>query len=231
MTLAREQAVQAIEKIELYGIDSKLTDMDVVDAVAAVRQLEPKQRQLVLTELATRVWLRPCQLGIPLYPQFEGVLRAHFFGQDDLEQAIFDCLGTCQASMSVRALYTKFLQGMFAASGKTRLSFYKDILTEAGVEMELEDAAFGDKALSFLKSVLDSVHKEHLLVFYYAGLALKVSMARDPSAGSFQSEESLDAICRYFEEGIPLEGRFLQYTRNSAFLKHSLEEGRLSKIR
>lgn len=120
---------------------------------------------------------------------------------------------------------------MFAASGKTRSDFYKDILTDAGIKMELADAKFGDEALDFFKKVLTSVHRAHLLVFYSAGLALKLSSELDLHMGSSVGEERLDAICRYFEEGIPLEGRFLHYSRDSKRIKYSLEEGRLSKIK
>ncbi len=231
MTLAREQAIQVMKSRNLDIQSSELTGTHIIDLVAISRKLEPKEKQLVLTELATHAWLRLRLLERPLYPEFENVLWAYLSVQDNLEEKIIDCLGACKVSMDMEALYNKFLRGMFAASGKTRLDFYRSMLVDAGIEMRMEEAEFGSDAFAFLKRIINSVHRAHLLVFYSTGLVSKLSRERDPAMGSSISEERLEAICRYFEDGIPLEGQFLRYSKDSTVLAHSLEIGRLSRIK
>ncbi len=231
MTLAREQAIQVMKSRNLDIHSSELTGTHIIDIVALGRRLEPRERQLILTELATRAWLRPRPFEGPLYPEFEEVLWTYLSKEEGVEEKVIASLGTSRADPGIEKLYNEYLKGMFASSGKARLDFYKDMLTEAGIEMGLEDAEFGDEALNFFAKVANSVHKEHLLVFYSAGLVAKLAIERDPSKCNPWSEEWLDAVCRYFENGLPLEDQFIHYSKDCAFLKRSLEEGRLSKIK
>ncbi len=231
MLLAREQAIQAIKSLDLDPHGAELSRKEAIEAIMRARQLEPKQRRLVFTELATRAWLRPRPLEGPLYPGFEEVLWEHFSRQEGVEEKVIASLGARQADTEIQALYNEYLRGMFAASGKTRCDFYRDMLAEAGIEIGLGDAEFGEEAFSFLTRVANSVHREHLLVFYSAGLVVKLAKERDHSIDNASREEWLDAVCRYFESGLPLECQFFQYSKDSAFLNHSLEEGRLSQMR
>ncbi len=56
-----------------------------------------------------------------------------------------------RAEKESAALYNSYLKGMFAASAKSRLDFYKSTLAETGIQMSLEDAEFGDEALILLQ--------------------------------------------------------------------------------
>lgn len=95
------KTVKAMKGGSLDMPDSNSADIDVIDAVAAARLLEPKQRQLVLAGLATRLWFEPCPFRGPTYSEFEDVLRKYLLPQDDLEQRISGYLGGHQVSVNI----------------------------------------------------------------------------------------------------------------------------------
>ncbi len=69
-----------------------------------------------------------------------------------------------------KKVYFDFLRGMFTASEKTRSELYRSSPLEANIEPELNGAEFGNGIKVFYSGAIKSVHKEHLLVFYSAGL-------------------------------------------------------------
>lgn len=231
MTLAREQAIQAMRSFDLDISVPGLSMADAIQAITIARRLESKQRKLVFTELATRAWLVSRPLGGPIYPEFENMLWEYLLRHENVEEKVLASLSDNRANKDVDALYSNYLKGMFAASGKKRLEFYNEMLTEAGISVDLEDVEFGDEAVNFFLRVANSMHREHLLVYYSAGLVSRLSAPSDPTMNEAMGEEKLDAICRYFENGMPLEDHFLEYSKDDIFLRCSLLEGHLSKIK
>ncbi len=130
---------------------------------------------------------------------------------------------------SVRQLYCEFLQGMFAASGKTRKKFYRDMLAEVEIEPNLLSVEYSDQARAFYGRILGSVHKDHLLVFYSVGLLLKTMKMAYRKDTPFPKKE-LEVLYNYFEENLPLRGKFLRYSRDDSFFISGIEKGTLSEL-
>ncbi len=192
-------------------------------------ELGPSQGQPVLAELATRLWLRPLAWKGPYYPEFEAFLWARLVDRSDLEEHIRSVMIGEGLEASVWQLYFEFLQGMFAASGKTRSKFYRDMLAEVGIEPNLLSVEYGDQARAFYRKVVGSVHMDHLLVFYSVGLLLKTMKMAYRKDTPFPKKE-LEVLYNYFEENLPLGGKFLDYSKNDSFFISGIERGTLSEL-
>ncbi len=119
---------------------------------------------------------------------------------------------------------------MFAKSGKQRKDFYREMLVEVGLCIDLSEVEFGEKAMRFYDEVMDSLHRDHLLVFYSVGLLLSVLLARSSGSSAQLADDNLEVIYQYFENSLPLGGKFLKYAKDDTFFKCSLDGGRLSQI-
>ncbi len=225
-----EMAAQTVKGIKADINSAELDGIKAYDILDAVKDLEKGQQQPVVAELATRLGLRHLASTTAFYPEFEGVLWAHFAGMDDLQEHVSTAVTTGQIDTSTLKMYFDYLQSMFRASGKTRMEFYSKMITEASVQEDIASADFGKRALDFHRKVRSSVHREHLLVLYSVELILKLYRAHYPEKGSSVSEETLEAVYKYFEHGMPLGTKFIDYTEDDTFLSYSLEEGRLSEI-
>ncbi len=102
--------------------------------------LEPSRRQLILMELAMRLWLEHPSFRRKLCPDFEGFLWSDFAGKEDLKSYILKAMRREDVGTDAMTVYGDFLRGMFAAFGKTRSEFYRSMLAEAGIELGLSGA-------------------------------------------------------------------------------------------
>ncbi len=177
-------------------------------------QLEPTQRQNSLAEAATRTLLRLLVSKRPLYQEFEGFVRQQFLKTSNLQGEIELLLSSDQSLIDTQHRYYSFIRGMFGRSGKTRQEFYTAMLAEAGIVMELGTIGFGEAAASFLKAAMNSVHLEHLLVFYSVELLIQAYAAANPGHSPL-SDERVEAFYKYFEASIPLiDRKFRSYTKD-----------------
>ncbi len=230
MMVAREEAVEAARRANVDLADGDLSAAKVCGALRMAEELEPSQGQPIIAELATRLWLRPLAWKGPYYPEFEAFLWARLVDRSDLEEHIRSVMIGEGLEASVWQLYCEFLQGMFAASGKTRSKFYSDMLAEVGIRLGLMDVEYGDKAEAFYEKVMSSVHRDHLLVFYSVGLLLKTIMAGYPKDAPLPKRKVLEALYSYFEKNLPIRGKFLNYSKNDSFFKAGVKSGTLSEL-
>lgn len=150
----------------------------------------------------------------------------------NLESQIRRLMSTGQVGAKVTAIYSDYLRGIFEKAGKPRSEFYSEMTFEAGVQTDLESPEFGTKAVELYEKVVDSIHMEHLLVLYSVKLVLKLHEASCLDGDfSLISDNKLNLVYKYFERGIPLGDKFLDYTEDEEFLSCSLQQERLSRIK
>lgn len=230
--VTRAEAVQAIKSANVQVTGDDLNYKKVHELLKMARQLEPRQNQLVVAEVATHLCLNYIKSRGPFYPDFESFLWSHFAEKVNFEFELRKLIGTGQINAEAVTIYSDYLRSMFDASGKTRSDFYGEMAAEAGAQKDLESPDFGDGASRFCEKVVNSVHGEHLLVLYSVKLVLKLHEASFPGGNAPPiADEKLDLAYRYFERGIPLEDTFLDYAEDDVFLSYSLEQGDLSEIK
>lgn len=230
MMVTRTEATQVARNanVDIAGVG--LDRRKVRETLKVAEQLEPSERQLVTAELATRLWLG--QLTFEnghLYPDFENFMWLYFSKKKNLETRILDSMDACTISADAMRIYAKFLRGMFAASGKTRDEFYSDMLIEEGIHMGLGDIAFGERAMKFRERIIYSVHKEHLLVFYSTRLLLEAFSAYY-NGRSVVTKKMLKEIYLYFEDNLPLSGKFSSYAKNDSLFNSGIESRCLPEL-
>ncbi len=220
MATARDQSLQVVKGL---SIDVSSNSLDCGLAVALLDEtthLEPPQRRLVVTELAVRLWLNLLSTMGSFYPEFELFLWHELFHDEDLESQMHSYISPAKVLADVIEKYSRFLKSMFSSSNKTRNDFYDDMLLEAGIRKELGCFDFGERALAFRKRVRQSVHREHLLVYYSVELYLKACEAVN-SKDIRVSDAKLEEIYRHFEEKIPLMNTFDKYTKDDSYFNYS----------
>lgn len=97
--------------------------------------------------------------------------------------------------------------------------------------MELGDAEFGEVAMQFYRKATGSVHVEHSLVFYSAGLLIKAYIAVHPECNLPIADCELEKVYKYFDENISLNDRFEKYATNDSYFKSQVEERLCPKIK
>ncbi len=213
MEAARTEAVAVLRSMGVDVSSSSLEGHSVYDALEKAQEPGSSLSQIVLAELGTHLWIKILALQGPYYHDFEAFLWARFAGRSDLAEYISKIMNADGVEANARQLYYEFLQGMFAASGKTRSRFYRDILADAGIELSLGDIEYGDPAKTFYRMAMRSMHKQHLLVFYSVGLILKAYSILHPSRAPLASNE-LEAFFQHFERNFPLVLVFRHYTES-----------------
>ncbi len=174
-----------------------------------IGRLAPKQRQRVAAELATRLWLQTLERTAPVYPDFEKYLWLELFNMDHLvRDHLKPSMNAPEILAHVTGMYYHYLRSMFGQSGKTRKSFYNDMLVELGLAEGLGVVDFGPPAMAFMKKVSGSVHREHLLVCYLVELARKLHTVRH-ARGLPMSDEEARRFYEYFEGEMPLSAAAL----------------------
>ncbi len=228
--VTRAEAVETLESTKPTFKKDGLRNREVREALEAAEQLAPSERQHVVTELATALWLRSLVENGPLYSGFEAFLHAHFSTMKDFERNILSLMSHGLIGAEARALYYDYLRGMFQSSGKMRSQFYAELLTDMAIPVCLESVEFGAKAEHFYRSVVDTLHGEHLLVFYSVGLLLKVFKKRHPNSRTPLTEEEVEAMYQYFEKSLPLSERFMEYAIDESLLDYNFGGERLFQI-
>ncbi len=183
----------------------------VIKFLNQLKHLKAAQRQLIAAEFATRLWMRSLDFLRPLYDQFEDELWMQLAGEANLDKLIIDLALNHKVLVDARTRYYVYIQTMFKRSKKSREEFYNEMLVEAGVEIELGEVDFGEKAVAFGGKTIESVHQEHLLVWYSARLLLKAHRTIYPTHRPI-SESALEILYKHFEDAIPLCGKFRQYS-------------------
>lgn len=214
--------MQVVRNTDFDIADVNLTHRKLREALKAAERLEPSERRLVAVELATRAWLKRLTLMDQIYPDFESFLWEHFSKKSNPSDYVIASMDALTADTDAIGIYCTFLRSMFAASGKTRSEFYRDMLVEAGIDMELSDAVFGEKAIEFYEKTVDSIHREHLLVFYSTGLLLR-ALATYYKDSSLITRKELRVMYGYFEDNFPLCGKFRSYTKDDTFFKSGIK--------
>ncbi len=225
MTMTREQSLSAIQSEKLEVPSGDLTSITARAFLNRASHLEASKRRLVAMELAMRLWLGLLARWGPYYVDFESVLWLHFSQNVSPEDQIRTIPTSAGIGVDVEGLYHMFLREMFVASGKTRHQFYQDMLLEVGIQMKLTDAEFGEKAMQFYERVAESVHAEHLLVFYSVGLLIRAYMAMDHKCSLPIADEELEKIYRHFERAIPLGAAFIEYAADDAHFNSEIKAG------
>ncbi len=224
MTMTREQLLSVIQSERLEVPNGNLNCGTAHVFLNRIKHLEAGKRRLVATELAMRLWLEALASGGPYYVEFESVLWLHFSEDVDPEDRIRSISTSAGISVDVEGLYHTFLRGMFVASGKTRHQFYQDMLLEVGIQINLTDAEFGEEAVRFYERVAESVHAEHLLVFYSVGLLIKACMSIDRDRSLPMADSELEKIFRHFERAIPLGAAFIRYASSKDLAKEAVQK-------
>ncbi len=214
MEAGRVEAVAVLKGMNLYTAGASVASRKVAKALQGSKQLGPRQCQLVLTELAMRLWLEPLALKSSYYPDFETALRSHLAGKRDLEQHIAKLTNTDEFGASVLRLYCAFLRRMFAASGNAYDELYGEMLIAAGIRTNPSSVEFGKAAEAFYDKATESVHVERLLVFYSTGLLLKTYRATHQGHSSNLGCE-LELFFSYLEMRIPLASSFLSHAKDA----------------
>ncbi len=88
---------------------------------------------------------------------------------------------------------------------------------------------FGEKAAAFQRRAGESVHYEHLLVWYSVELLLKARKAIHPKTRPI-TEEGLETFYRHFEDAIPLGGKFLKYSASMAHFEPDIRRWQLPSL-
>ncbi len=228
--VARAEAAEAVKSANVDIAGGVLTDLRICKALQKARQLGPSQRQLVLIELAMRLWLEPLAWRGSYYHAFETFLWSYFAGKNDLGECIAKLTDYDRFGADAVRLYCEFLRKMFAASGKTRDEFYCDMLADAGIAVDFHNVEFGAAAEEFHAKAMASVHREHLLVFYSTGLLSKTLLDGYRKDGTALEEEELEVLYGYFEENFPLGSKFLNYAGDASLFKAGIKSGTLSKL-
>ncbi len=182
--------------------------------------MEPAKWRLVATELMTRLWLRLLTIGGTFYPDFEDHLWRQLYEENNMEAKLCSILNIEMSIDEVSERYYDYIRGMFAKSNKTREDFYDDMLIEAGIEKELGCFEFGKKAMDFWHKATESVHRDHLLVYYAVELYLQAYAAVNPKSVPI-SDENLETIYKHFEGRISFENTFEKYTKDDSHFKYS----------
>ncbi len=225
MTMVREQSLGIVES-ELPDVtDDNLSSATARAFLNNAAHLEPAKRRLVATELAVRLWLKMLSVSCTYYPEFESTLRLYFSQETDPEEQLRTIVTSTRLALDVERLYHKFLCGMFSASRKTRYEFYQEMLIEVGLQMDLYDVEFGEKAMQFHEMAAKSIHEEHLLVFYSTGLLIKVYTAVNSKCKLPMAESELEKVYEYFERATPLDAVFVTYATDDGYFKSRIEEG------
>lgn len=226
--VTRTEAAQVVKRANIEIATADLDRRKVREALKAAEKLEPNERHLVAVELATRIWLKHLK-DEALYSEFEGFIWAYFSGKNRLEDHIRETMDLHNVGADALKIYCDLLRGMFTASGKTRNNFYGDMLVEEGIQMGPNDFVFGEGAMEFHEKIIYSVHKEHLLVFYSTRLLLKAFSAYYKGK-NVVTKKMLKEIYMYFEENLPLSGKFSSYTIDDSFFKSGIESKCLPKL-
>ncbi len=224
MAETREQALEVIACESLSLPSGSATRLMTRAFLNRIKHLEASKRRLVTAELAMRLWLGSLSSSGPYYVDFESVLWLHFSQNLSPEDQIRTIPTSAGIGVDVEGLYHMFLREMFVASGKTRHQFYQDMLLEVGIQMKLTDAEFGEKAMQFYERVAESVHAEHLLVFYSVGLLIRAYMAMDRKFSLPVADGELERIYRHFEKAIPLEKAFVEYASEKSLINEAVQK-------
>ncbi len=230
MMEARAEAAEIAERVNIDLTKDNLNYKGARETLEAAAKLETRERELVVVELATRLWHKYLILAHHTpYPEFEGFLWEYFSKKSGLEDYLQKSMNTYKVGDEATGTYAEFLRGMFLASGKTRVEFYKDILAKAGLSMELDEATFGEKALAFKDKLFGTLHREHLLVFYSTGLLLKALRANYGSH-VFMTTLEYEEVYRYFEGNLPLATKFRSYAKDDDFLSSGIRNDHLKAL-
>ncbi len=225
MTMTREQSLDIIQS-ELPDVtEDNLSSFTARAVLNNAAHLEPGKRRLVATGLAVRLWLKMLSVSYTYYPEFESVLWLHFSEETNPEEQLRTITTLVVIAADVERLYCRYLCGMFAASMKKRHDFYQGMLIEAGLQMSLYEAEFGERAMRFYESATKSIHKEHLLAFYSAGLLVKAYVTVHPKCSLPIADSELESIYEHFEEAMPLEAVFVNYAMDDGYFKSRVGEG------
>ncbi len=103
------------------------------------------------------------------------------------------------------------------------------MLIDAKTEEGPMRVGFGAPAVAFMKRVMPSVHREHLLVFYSVELFKRAHAIARPRGGPI-SEERLETFYQHFEASIPLVDKFERYTKDISLFLYSAERWLLPVI-
>ncbi len=220
MVIEREQSRQALKSLGV-GIDegdiSRTVMCELFDKVA---RLAPEKRQLVLAEAATLMCIYSLKSMSPLYSGFEHHVWQRFMEMDDLVARVDSFTRPGEMVVYAASLYYDFHRSMFTKSTKTRHEFYYDMLTEAKIAPEINSINFGTNAITFQRRAEESMHMEHLLVFYSVELFLKAHIALHPRDSPI-SDEQIEAFYKHFEAAIPLVDKFERYAKDDSLFKFS----------
>ncbi len=220
MTLARERSLQEIGRMKVHIPEKSVSRATAGKLFEEANKLEPGQRQLCLAEAATRTFLHFLISKRPLYPEFEDLVWQQFLKSNDLQSEIEVLLNGEKSFAPIQQRYYSFTRGMFGKSGKTRQKFYSDMIAESGIVVGLSTIGFGEAAVSFLGLAMESMHPEHLLVFYSVELLIRAYAAAHPRSSPLSNEE-LEKFYRHFEDAIPLSSKFEEYTRDDSLFMYN----------
>ncbi len=221
-SLTREQSLQAMKDANVTLPDCGVGRGEVLRVLAELGQLEPPHKRLVLAEFATRLWIKYLAPVHPLSPGFEEELWVQFSGDQKLEVVVPKLALYDEIAADSKKRYYEYVKGLLKKSGKTREEFYGEVLAESGVDLCAVD--FGEKALAFQMRAAESVHQEHLLVWYSVEL-LKRAHEELFGREAPMSDEVLASCYELFEEKIPLKGEeFERATANHGSIKAMVRE-------
>ncbi len=213
--LTRKQSVKAMKDAKIVLTDGDVCFAGAIKLMASLGHLKATQRHLIVAEFATRLWMRTLNPLGTLHSQFEEDLWIQLSKEADLEKLVGSLARNEIVFDDARKRYYAYIQGMFQRSEKSREEFYNEMLAEAGVNIELGEVDFGERAAAFGDRTMGSLHQEHLLVWYSARLLLKARKTIHPTCPQI-TEGVLEALYKHFEDAIPLRGKFYRYSASIA---------------
>ncbi len=220
MALTRERALQALQCANIEIPSSGISRAVMRRVFSEASQLGPEDRQAVLAEVATRTFLQSLTSRQPLYSEFEESVWLHFSEVKNLEREIEALFNPEQSFIAAQRGYNEFLRSMFEKSAKTRKDFYGDMLYEADIAMEADGISFGSVSAKFGRAAMESVHQEHLLVFYSVELLIRAYATARPRSSPI-SDDKLETFYRHFEAAFPLAGKFEAYANDDSLFIYS----------